>query len=92
MRTTLPITVIARMLGVREEDQSRIKKWSDDLGSVADNDPGSEVLERAQESLGEMREYIVDVIAQLTRKPGDDLLSALVQADLEGELKRVYEA
>ena len=81
----LPITVIARMLGVPEEDQSRIKKWSDDLGSVADNDPGSEVLERAQESLGQMREYIVDVIARLTRKPGDDLLSALIKVEESGD-------
>jgi len=81
----LPITVITRMLGVPAEDQSRIKKWSDDLGSVADNDPRPEVLERAQESLGQMRQYILDVIARLTRESGDDLLSALIKVEESGD-------
>ena len=81
----LPMTVICRMLGIPPTDQARIKRWSDDLGSIADNDPSIEVLERAQQSLGLMREYILGVIAARTRAPGDDLLSALIAAEESGD-------
>ncbi len=80
-----PVTVICRMLGVPLQDQAHIKRWSDDLGSIADNDPRVEVLERAQESLGEMRRYILDVIARRTRDPRDDLLSALITVEEAGD-------
>src|SRR5204863_5988224 len=76
----LPIVVIARLLGVPPEDEARIKQWSDDLASVADNDPRIEVLERAQQSMDAMRAYVLDVVAARTHQPGDDLISALVHA------------
>jgi len=81
----LPITVIARLLGVPAEDQAQIKHWSDDLAGVADNDPRPEVLERAQGSLDAMHAYTVDVIAARTRKPEDDLISALVSVEEQGD-------
>jgi cytochrome P450 len=81
----LPMTVIAKMLGVPPEDQARIKQWSDDLASVADNDPRTEVLERAQQSLEAMRRYILDAIAERARCPGEDLISALVHVEESGD-------
>src|SRR5437667_9072260 len=81
----LPLTVICRMLGIPPEDQPRIKRWSDDLGSIADNDPQIEVLERAQQSLGEMRENILQTIEERRRRPGPDLLSALIAVEDAGD-------
>ncbi len=81
----LPMTVICRMLGISPEDQPRIKRWSDDLASIADNDPRLDVLERAQQSLGEMRQYLLAVIAERTRRPGDDLLSAMIAVEESGD-------
>ena len=81
----LPMTVICRMLGIPPEDQPRIKRWSDDLASIADNDPRLDVLERAQQSLVEMRQYLLAVIAERTRRPADDLLSALIAVEESGD-------
>jgi cytochrome P450 len=81
----LPLTVICRMLGIPTEDQPRIKRWSDDLASIADNDPKIDVLERAQQSLGEMREYILLIIEECRRRPGSDLLSALIAVEDAGD-------
>ena len=64
---------------------ARIKTWSDDLASVADNDPQEAVLEQAQRSHFEMRDYVLDVVGERARCPGPDLLSALIAAEEAGE-------
>jgi cytochrome P450 len=81
----LPITVITGLLGTPEADGARIKAWSDDLASVADNDPREDVLERAQRSHFEMRDYVLDIVAERARHPGPDLLSALIAAEEAGD-------
>jgi cytochrome P450 len=81
----LPITVITRMLGMPEAEGPRIKAWSDDLASVADNDPQEDVLDRAQRSHLAMRAWILDVVAERARHPGPDLLSALIAAEDAGD-------
>lgn len=81
----LPITVITRMLGMPETDQARLKAWSDDLASVADNDPREAVLERAQESLSAMRDHVLCAVAARAHRPGPDLLSALITAEEAGD-------
>ena len=81
----LPIAVITRMLGMPEADQARLKAWSDDLASVADNDPREEVLERAQQSLSAMRGHVLSAVAERTHRRGPDLLSALIAAEEAGD-------
>ncbi len=81
----LPITVITRMLGMPETDQARLKAWSDDLASVADNDPREAVLERAQQSLAAMRDHVLSAVAKRAHRPGPDLLSALITAEEAGD-------
>jgi cytochrome P450 len=80
----LPITIITRMLGMPETDQARLKAWTDDLASVADNDPREDVLERAQRSLFALRDHVLAAVAERKRHPGPDLLSALIAAEDEG--------
>jgi cytochrome P450 len=81
----LPVTVIIRMLGISDDEGPRIKAWSDDLASVADNDPREEILERAQQSHLAMRDWILGVVDERARDPGPDLLSALVAAEEAGD-------
>jgi cytochrome P450 len=81
----LPITVITQLLGMSHAEVARIKAWTDDLASVADNDPREEVLERAQQSHFAMRDYVFEVIRERTRHPAEDLLSALIAAEEAGE-------
>jgi cytochrome P450 len=75
----LPAIVIAELLGVPPEDHERFRIWSSDLvnaAALALGGPG-ELFETALERiLG----YLREVIAQRRRDPGDDLLSAMIQA------------
>jgi cytochrome P450 len=84
----LPATVIAEMLGVPHEDRDRFKRWSDDTTALAGNLPGNlpeDVLRRAVEGMRELRAYFAGIVAQRRVEPRDDLISALVKAQEEGE-------
>ncbi|MDQ2784713.1 MAG: cytochrome P450 [Chloroflexota bacterium] len=78
----LPTIVIAELLGVPPEDRGLVKQWSQAITRYFD-DP----LAAAQtwRSMEEMMEYLRDIIAAHRAQPGDDLLSALVVAEMEGD-------
>jgi cytochrome P450 len=74
-----PVRVIARLLGLPEEDFLQFQRWSIELiGLVADIDRGL----AASESL---RNYFADVVAQRRAQPKEDVISDLVTADVDGE-------
>lgn len=84
----LPVTVISRMLGVPEEDHVRFSAWSDVLAKSLDDGPSVEETEetRARRHAGdEFRAYFTELCAQRRADPRDDLLSALVQIEHEGD-------
>jgi cytochrome P450 len=84
----LPATVIAELLGVPPEDRERFKKWSDDTTAVIGNIPSNlspEILRRSMVSMDELKDYFRAIIAQRRIGPRDDLLSALVKAQEEGD-------
>jgi cytochrome P450 len=69
----LPITVICELLGVPTADRDDFRLWSNTMLSGA----GPEVV---RESAGKMSQYLVDLLAGKRTDPGDDMISALVQA------------
>jgi cytochrome P450 len=71
----LPVTVIARMLGVPEEQQKNFRRWSDAIVGVQ-NEPMTG--ERLQTFL-ELRAYFTTVCAERRGALGDDLISALTR-------------
>lgn len=75
----LPITVIAELLGVPTEHRERFKRWSDDLFAALEFSPDQD-LTALERSLAEMSAYFRARFAALRSAPGDDLLTALVQA------------
>jgi cytochrome P450 len=84
----LPATVIAEMLGVPPEDRNRFKKWSDDttavLGNVESN-LSPDLLRKSVAAMGDLLAYFRGIIARRRAEPRDDLLSALVKAQEEGD-------
>jgi cytochrome P450 len=88
----LPVTVIAQMLGVDPQHMSAFKRWSDDMvavRSVAVHKDEAWRRRREREivqSSAEFSAYFDDVIAQRREAPGDDLISAIVQAADEGQI------
>lgn len=73
----LPVTVIAELLGIPSEDRADFKRWSD------------EVIYTLQmgksDSLTAMNEYFRRVIEQRRQQPENDLISALLAAQFDGQ-------
>jgi cytochrome P450 len=74
-----PVQVIARILGLPRSDYPRFQRWAFELTSVAAN------WERGVAASAALRDYFADVMAERRASPGDDLISDLVRADVEGE-------
>ncbi len=81
----LPVIVIAEMLGVPAEHRDRFKAWSDDLGAGLDPFVSDEVLAKADAATLALREYFAVLFEERRKEPREDLLSALVLAEDEGE-------
>jgi cytochrome P450 len=74
-----PVRVIARLLGLPEEDFLQFQRWSVELiGLVADIDRGL----AASESL---KDYFATVVADRRAQPREDVISDLVTAEVDGE-------
>ncbi len=82
----LPVTVIAEMLGVPSADREQFKKWSDAVVSTAGSDAGEDYESFAGNGpVMEMSSYFLNMIQQRTEQPGDDLISGLLAANIDGE-------
>ncbi len=82
----LPAIVIAEILGAPPESRADFQVWSD--GILAFQGTGfvsPEVLAQSQEHLLAMRAFLSDLLADRRRQPRDDLLSHLVEAEMEGD-------
>ena len=81
----LPMAMIGDMLGVAPEDRDKLLRWSDDLLLGTTSTPTPEMTERTRIAGLEYAEYTLDVVRQRRENPTDDLMSALVQAEVNGE-------
>jgi len=78
----LPLQAIAGLLGVPLEDYDKLFDWTNNMiGSddpeFADND--------ALTSAGELMWYAMQLAARKAEEPGDDIVTALVMADADGQ-------
>lgn len=82
----LPAQVIAELLGVPPEDRDQFRAWTNDyatwLGTLSE-DVG--LRQRANLAAIEMGRYLQEIFALRRRRPADDLITALVQAEEEGD-------
>ena len=82
----LPVIVIAEMMGIPVEDHAKFKKWSREIVAfMATPIPVPEILLKSQDALLSMQQYFRDIYAKRRQRPEDDLISALVKAELEGD-------
>jgi len=84
----LPVTVIAEIIGIPAEDRAQFKRWSDavvaNLGLVFLGGFDPERAQRQQKLFDAMREYFIPLAEERKRRPREDLLTGLVQAEHEG--------
>ncbi|MGW0481241.1 cytochrome P450 [Nonomuraea sp. NPDC003214] len=88
----LPVIVIAELLGVPATDRALFKRWADALfqrdTKVSLTEPDERQLAQRQESLRpwkEMSDYLAGHAAERRARPRGDLLSLLVEAEVDGE-------
>ncbi len=80
----LPVIVIAEMLGIPAEDQARLKHWSDEMvRGMGMSTPEDD--RRSRQARREMRAYFEGVASARRREPREDLLSALLAAEEQGD-------
>lgn len=84
----LPVIVIAELMGIPAEDRDRFKKWSDVI--VSQTRAGGEGADHRTTNW-DMTEYFLAMIEQRRRRPGSDLISNLLAAEIEGEKLSVAE-
>ncbi len=80
----LPIIVIGEMFGIPEEDRSQFTAWAEEM-VLAVGYRAPDQVRRSSEALRHMNGYLEGVIAERKRTSGDDLLSALLAAEAEGD-------
>jgi cytochrome P450 len=83
----LPVLVIARMLGVPAERHREFKRWSNDRAYVTYHSRGERTPELAAAEAGcrAQEQFLLDLATERRARPGDDLVSALATAEVDGE-------
>jgi cytochrome P450 len=83
----LPLVTISDMIGVPDADRERVVANADLLVSVADPEAFGEraPLEVLGEAMWTLTEFATELAAHREAHPGDDLMTALVQAEVDGE-------
>jgi cholest-4-en-3-one 26-monooxygenase len=84
MAAELPLQVIAEMMGVPVEDRRALFSWSNRM--IGQDDPEYATSEdEAKRASLEVYMYANQLAAERRRKPGDDLMSVLLHAEVDGE-------
>jgi cytochrome P450 len=81
----LPVIAIAEMLGVPPRDRDRFRAWSQDLVQLLDpfqGEGGAATMRRGAHGLFD---YFRPLLTARRAEPRDDLLSAMIAAEHEGE-------
>lgn len=88
----LPVIVIAELLGVPTSDRALFKQWVDSMFTTSNrfslkeqSAEQEEYLAKAMEEVGKLTDYLREHIRERRTEPREDLLSKLVQAEVDGQ-------
>ncbi len=83
--THFPINVIVDMLGLDKADHERFQRWYTSIIAFLGNLSGdAEVSAAGLRTRQEFADYMIPIIAKRRAHPGDDLLSSLCAAEIDG--------
>ena len=81
-----PINVIVDMLGLDKSDHERFQRWYHSIMAFLGNLTGDEaVAAQGLQTKDELQAYMLPIIEERRANPGDDLLSTLCTAIIDGE-------
>ena len=81
----LPATVISDMLGIPPGDLDMLREWSHAMAKTLDAVNTEDEYQRASDSALAMDEYLRHVYDLKEAEPADDIFSALITAEHEGD-------
>lgn len=85
----LPLMVIADLIGIPSTDELRLRRWTDAILHLSDAIAGGAIAARAigafHQAEEEMRPYIMNLVQERRTSPAKDLLTRLVEAEVDGE-------
>jgi cytochrome P450 len=83
----LPLITISDMIGVPDADREQVVRNADTLVSVSDPEVTGDKspLEVLGTAVWALNEFAKELAAHRERHPGDDLMTALVQAEVDGD-------
>ncbi|MBA2624508.1 MAG: cytochrome P450 [Acidimicrobiia bacterium] len=79
-----PIPIICELLGAPKEDWKLFSQWATDIFRIFNNDMAND-LPLIQAASSELDDYVRDMIAERRSRPADDLLSAMIAAEEQGD-------
>jgi cytochrome P450 len=79
----LPMDVISELMGVPIVDRDQVRAWAD--GVMHRDDGVNDVPKSAIEASINLMVYYQAMIAERRKKPADDLTSALLEAEIDGD-------
>ncbi|MEX0970240.1 MAG: cytochrome P450 [Paracoccaceae bacterium] len=82
---TIPVIVIARLLGVPEDMAPQLLRWSHDMVAMYQAGRTRKIEDDAVTATLEFSAYLRELIAARRKAPGDDLLSSLIAARDDGD-------
>ena len=81
----LPVAVISELLGIEGQERDLLRPWSNAIVALYEPEADASAEEAAIAAAREFTDYLDVLIARRRETPGDDLLSALVQLQVEGD-------
>lgn len=83
----IPAGVIGQLMGLDPALHPRLKRWADLItGGVTTVRPDEpERMQLARDAVAELRHYFGQVLEARRREPGDDMVSELLRARIDGE-------
>ena len=81
----LPFDVISEMLGLPDADKVQIRDWSSALVKTLDPVLTEEDIAEAVVAAERMEALITEIIEWKTENPADDLLTAMINAEIDGD-------
>jgi cytochrome P450 len=81
----VPFQVISALLDMPVDRADELREWSQILTATLEPTTSLEDLDRSEAAMGELIPYLVEVIEHRRRNLGDDVVSALITAESEGD-------
>lgn len=81
----LPFQVISEMLGMPEADVLQVRDWSNQMVKSLDPVISDDEIRASMEASEAMSDYLAEVIEWKRQNPADDMLTALISAEEDGD-------